>query len=211
MGVRVPAGRREPAPPCELSGSPTGAPGGDDSYSPGVKLGEIANPDAAANGKPLDGVRVLAVEQMQALPYATQLLARLGAEVVKIEPPAGESGRGSQPGDARPRRPVRGRHLPAQQPEQAERRHRPEESAAGRDLVLRLAPRFDVFAENFKPGTANAPRPRLRRRRRRAPRSRLRVGVGRRQPRRVAVRRVAGLRVDGRGGVGDLRVHAPRR
>src|SRR5438046_1400326 len=28
---------------------------------------------------------------MQALPFATQLLARLGAEVVKIEPPAGES------------------------------------------------------------------------------------------------------------------------
>jgi crotonobetainyl-CoA:carnitine CoA-transferase CaiB-like acyl-CoA transferase len=39
-------------------------------------------------------VRVLAAEQMQALPYATQLLARLGAEVVKVEhPKGGESGR----------------------------------------------------------------------------------------------------------------------
>ena len=38
-------------------------------------------------GKPLDGVRILALEQMQALPYATQLLARLGADVVKVEPP----------------------------------------------------------------------------------------------------------------------------
>ena len=46
-------------------------------------------------GKPLDGVRVLAAEQMQALPYATQLLARLGADVVKVEHPVhGESGRG---------------------------------------------------------------------------------------------------------------------
>ena len=42
----------------------------------GVRLGEIANAGAAGSGKPLDGVRVLALEQMQALPYATQLLAR---------------------------------------------------------------------------------------------------------------------------------------
>ncbi|MBV9410596.1 MAG: CoA transferase, partial [Acidimicrobiia bacterium] len=27
---------------------------------------------------------------MQALPFATQLLARLGADVVKVEPPSGE-------------------------------------------------------------------------------------------------------------------------
>src|SRR5437867_8402284 len=47
--------------------------------------------------RPLDGVRVLAAEQMQALPYATQLLARLGGDVVKVEPLGGESGRGSQP------------------------------------------------------------------------------------------------------------------
>ena len=44
-----------------------------------MKLGDIANGAAAGNGKPLDGVRVLALEQMQSLPYATQLLARLGA------------------------------------------------------------------------------------------------------------------------------------
>lgn len=34
---------------------------------------------------PLDGVRVLALEQMQALRYGTQVLARLGAEVVLRE------------------------------------------------------------------------------------------------------------------------------
>ncbi len=63
-----------------------------------MRLGDIANADAQAFGKPLDGIRVLAAEQMQALPYATQLLARLGAEVVKVEHPvAGESGRGSPP------------------------------------------------------------------------------------------------------------------
>ena len=63
-----------------------------------MRLGDIANGSAAAYGKPLDGVRILATEQMQALPYATQLLARLGAEVVKVEHPVhGESGRGSSP------------------------------------------------------------------------------------------------------------------
>jgi formyl-CoA transferase len=34
------------------------------------------------------GVRILALEQMQALPYATQLLGRLGAEVVRVEAPS---------------------------------------------------------------------------------------------------------------------------
>ena len=49
-----------------------------------MRLGDIANADATPYGKPLDGVRILAAEQMQALPFATQLLARLGAEVVKV-------------------------------------------------------------------------------------------------------------------------------
>ncbi len=64
-----------------------------------MRAGEIANPEAARYGKPLDGIRVLAVEQMQSMPYATQLLARLGAEVVKVEHPTrGDLGRGSTPG-----------------------------------------------------------------------------------------------------------------
>ena len=52
-----------------------------------MQLGEIGNPDAILHGKPLDGVRILAAEQMQSLPFATQLLARLGADVVKVEHP----------------------------------------------------------------------------------------------------------------------------
>src|ERR1700704_4988212 len=63
-----------------------------------MRLGDIANPEAAGFGKPLDGVRILALEQMQALPYATQLLAPLGAAVIKVEhPKGGDLGRGSQP------------------------------------------------------------------------------------------------------------------
>jgi len=102
--------------------------------------------------KPLEGVRVLAAEQMQALPYATQLLARLGADVVKVEPPAGESGRASQPAMLDPQ----GRQVGAT----FLRNNLGKRSVAidlksdgGRELFLRLVPKFDVVAENFKAGT----------------------------------------------------------
>ena len=107
-----------------------------------------------ASPRPLEGIRVLAVEQMAALPFATQLLARLGADVVKVEHPSGgDSGRGSLPAVHDPY----GRSVGAtflrnnlgkrsvcidlKQPE-------------GVDLVLRMATRFDVFGENFRAGTA---------------------------------------------------------
>ena len=46
---------------------------------------------------PLAGVRVLEVGHMLAGPYCGMLLADLGAEVIKIEPPAGEIGRTVSP------------------------------------------------------------------------------------------------------------------
>ena len=118
-----------------------------------MRLGEIANPDLAANGKPLDGVRVLAAEQMQALPFATQLLARLGAEVVKVEhPTAGESGRGALPAMDDPE----GRRVGAtflrnnldKRSLGLDLKH-----PAGRELFIELAGRFDIVGENFKAGT----------------------------------------------------------
>jgi crotonobetainyl-CoA:carnitine CoA-transferase CaiB-like acyl-CoA transferase len=101
--------------------------------------------------QPLAGVRVLAAEQMQALPYATQCLARLGADVVKIEPLTGESARGAHPAIPDPAgRPVGATFL---------RNNLGKRSVAidlrtdaGRELFLRLAPRFDVVAENFRAG-----------------------------------------------------------
>jgi formyl-CoA transferase len=118
-----------------------------------MKLGEVANPGAAPYGKPLDGVRILAAEQMQSLPYATQLLGRLGAEVVKVEHPVrGESGRSSSPTMVDPN----GREVGAT----FLRNNFGKRSvgidlktAAGRDLFLSLVPHFDVVAENFKAGT----------------------------------------------------------
>lgn len=102
---------------------------------------------------PLAGVRILAIEQMQALPYATQLLARLGADVVKVEPPgSGESGRSSLPAMKDPH----GRKVGAT----FLRNNFGKRSICvdlkdprGVELIKRLAPNFDVVAENSKSGT----------------------------------------------------------
>jgi crotonobetainyl-CoA:carnitine CoA-transferase CaiB-like acyl-CoA transferase len=108
--------------------------------------------DGFTSQLPLAGVRILALEQMQALPYATQLLAHLGADVVKVEPPGhGDSGRGSLPAMTAPD----GRQVGAT----FLRNNLGKRSICvnlkdprGRDLVLDLAQHFDVVAENSKAG-----------------------------------------------------------
>jgi len=118
-----------------------------------MQLGDIANGQAAPYGKPLDGVRILAAEQMQALPFATQLLARLGAEVVKVENPVGgDSGRGSDAGMAAPDGSRIGSTFLRNNLDKTsvglDLKH-----PRGRELFLELAGGFDVVAENFKAGT----------------------------------------------------------
>ncbi|WP_255566465.1 CaiB/BaiF CoA-transferase family protein [Iamia sp. SCSIO 61187] len=117
-----------------------------------MKLGDVVDPDDLVHGRPLDGVRILALEQMQALPWATQLLTRLGAEVVKVEAVGtGDQGRGSLPAMTDPE----GRRVGATflRTNLNKRSMCVDlKSDRGRQLVLDLARRFDVVAENFKGG-----------------------------------------------------------
>jgi len=46
---------------------------------------------------PLTGVKVLDLTSFLSGPYATQIFADLGADIVKVEPPAGDSSRSIPP------------------------------------------------------------------------------------------------------------------
>ena len=121
-----------------------------------MRIGELRHPERVAAGKPLDGVRVLAVEQMQALPYATQLLAHLGADVVKVEAPErGDAGRLAQPAltdkDGRRVGATYLRNNLGKRSIAIDLKH-----AEGRALFERLVPHFDVIAENMRPGAMEA-------------------------------------------------------
>jgi len=99
---------------------------------------------------PLEGLRILDFTQYEAGTSATQTLAWLGADVVKVEPPGlGEPGRGLAAGP-------HDRHyflnLNGNKRSIAVDLKKP----AGRDLVRRLVPRFDVLAENLAPGTMDS-------------------------------------------------------
>ena len=84
-------------------------------------------------------------------------------------------------------------------------------SPEGRELFLALVPRFDVIAENFKPGTMDRMGLGYADIAAHAPARDLRVDLGLRQHGRDAVPRLAGVRVDRRGDVGDLRLPPSRR
>jgi formyl-CoA transferase len=87
---------------------------------------------------PLQGVRILAVEQLMALPFGTQILADLGAEIVAVESV------GYANDDNVPWRERTGRHKRRIQVRLNDPR--------GQDILRRLAMQFDVFGENFRPG-----------------------------------------------------------
>lgn len=107
----------------------------------------------AAPRLPLEGVRVLALEQLQSMPVATQVLARFGADVIKVEPVGrGDLGRGSLPAVVDPD----GRQVGATflRSNAGKRSICVDASRQwGRQVVLDLAKRVDVFAENSKPGS----------------------------------------------------------
>lgn len=103
---------------------------------------------------PLHGIRVLAIEQMIAAPWATQMLGRLGAEVIKVEHPTiGESGRSSSPAIEGPDgKPVGATYIR----NNLNKRSIGIDIKKGADLVLDLAEKCDVFVQNSKAGSMEA-------------------------------------------------------
>jgi crotonobetainyl-CoA:carnitine CoA-transferase CaiB-like acyl-CoA transferase len=94
----------------------------------------------------LDGLRVLDVTQVMAGPYCAMVLADLGADVIKVEPPAGDSTR-VMPGAV-------GRDSPSFNAVNRGKRGivLNLKTAAGRDVLLRLARVTDILIENYRPG-----------------------------------------------------------
>ncbi len=94
----------------------------------------------------LDGIRVLDLTQVMAGPYCTMLLCDMGADVIKVEPPTGDSTR-RMPGAVGTDSPSfnavnRGKRGVVANLKQRE----------GRDMVRRLAGSVDVLVENYRPG-----------------------------------------------------------
>ncbi|EIF34492.1 putative acyl-CoA transferase/carnitine dehydratase [Burkholderia sp. Ch1-1] len=58
---------------------------------------EASGPSAGSSSGPLSGIRVIEIGHMLMGPYCGMLLADLGAEVIKIEPPEGDIGRSISP------------------------------------------------------------------------------------------------------------------
>lgn len=94
----------------------------------------------------LAGVRVIDVTQVMAGPFCTMLLADLGADVIKIEPPAGDMTR-RMPGGV-------GNDTPAYNAVNRGKRSvvLDIKTEAGRAAVLRLVDSADIFTENSRPG-----------------------------------------------------------
>src|SRR5436309_10691774 len=99
---------------------------------------------------PLTGMRVVDVTSSLAGPTATQLLAALGADVVKVEPLAGDHARAWGP----PFVDGEGAMFLASN---AGKRSLAVDLGddRGRDVVFRLADRADVFVQSLRPGAAD--------------------------------------------------------
>ncbi len=96
---------------------------------------------------PLSGVTVIDLGQIFQGPYATLLMAKAGAFVIKIEPPKGEPGR-------RRAAPGKSATLPFAMLNQ--NKHAVTlnlKAPRGRALLLRMVERADILLENFSPGT----------------------------------------------------------
>jgi CoA:oxalate CoA-transferase len=99
------------------------------------------------NAGPLRGVRILDLTQFLSGPFCTMILADLGAEVIKIEPPDGDLTRRLPP------------HFVGSDSAYYLHTNRNKrdvavdlKTAAGKQIALDLIERCDVLVENFRPG-----------------------------------------------------------
>jgi crotonobetainyl-CoA:carnitine CoA-transferase CaiB-like acyl-CoA transferase len=94
---------------------------------------------------PLSGIRVLDLSRLFAGNVLTQILGDFGAEVIKVEPPAGDTLRGWLMNGVPTHWKIYARNkkslcLELREPE-------------ARDLLLRFIPSAQIFIESFRPGT----------------------------------------------------------
>ena len=114
-------------------------------------MGNSSASDSAIGGAPfapLEGVRILDFSTNMAGPYATMILAQLGADVIKVEAPAGDDARAWAPeieGAS-----VVHRHMNAGKRGIVLNLG----TAAGRDAALALAAKSDVLLQSMRPGVA---------------------------------------------------------
>jgi len=93
----------------------------------------------------LDGVRVLDLSRLVAGNTLTQVLADFGAEVIKVEPPAGDTLRAWQTNGV----PVTWKLYARSKKSLCLELRKPE----ARELLLKLVPSAAIFIESFRPGT----------------------------------------------------------
>jgi crotonobetainyl-CoA:carnitine CoA-transferase CaiB-like acyl-CoA transferase len=111
-------------------------------------------PDAPSTVGPLAGLRVIDLSTVLAGPYATMLLADLGADVVKVEPPEGDATRGWGPpwvGDAATGTRTAAYYLAVNRNKRSillDLRQ-----ASGAEVLRRLLADADVLIDNFRSGS----------------------------------------------------------
>jgi glutaryl-CoA transferase len=111
-------------------------------------------PDTPIPSGPLAGIRVVDLSTVLAGPYATMILADLGADVIKVEPPEGDATRGWGPpwvGDAADGTRTAAYFL-------AVNRNKRSivldlKTPAASDVLRRLLADADVLVENLRPGS----------------------------------------------------------
>ncbi len=96
---------------------------------------------------PLNGIRVLELTSVVLGPWACQILGDMGAEIIKIEPPAGDTNRNL--GATRTHKDMAALYLTCNRNKCSLVLDLKQD--AGRDSLLKLAAKTDVLVHNFRP------------------------------------------------------------